>query len=116
MTDIRGLPESVRRRAAELLEGKLDVVPLRDAATVALLRDSPSGLEVFMQRRTSTLAFAAGMYVFPGGRVEENDTDPGVPFRDGPPDPVPFACRLIGSTMGPIDLLEVVGGHLDRIG
>ena len=112
MTDIRGLPESVRRRAAELLEGKLDVVPLRDAATVALLRDSPSGLEVFMQRRTSTLAFAAGMYVFPGGRVEENDTDPGVPFRDGPPDPVPFATGgdIVLGLPGPADPRAVYRG------
>ena len=36
-------------RAAALLDGTLDVVPLRDAATVALLRDGPDGLEVYLQ-------------------------------------------------------------------
>jgi 8-oxo-dGTP pyrophosphatase MutT (NUDIX family) len=38
-----------------------------------LLRDADAGLEVFMLRRTSNAAFAAGMYVFPGGRVDDAD-------------------------------------------
>jgi len=39
-----------------------------------LVRDaSPPGLEVFMLRRTASATFAAGMYVFPGGRVDEAD-------------------------------------------
>lgn len=38
-----------------------------------LLRDGTDGLEVFMLRRTSAAAFAAGMYVFPGGRVDDAD-------------------------------------------
>lgn len=90
MNDVAGLPSSVRQRAADLLDGRLDVVPLRDAATVALLRDGTHGLEVFMQRRTSSLAFAGGMYVFPGGRVEAQDRDPQLPFTGDVPDPVPF--------------------------
>ncbi len=90
MTDLPGLPASVRKRAAALLDGSLEVVPLADAATVLLLRDGPQGLEVFMQRRTSTLVFAAGVYVFPGGRVEDQDRDPAMPFRGAPPDPAPF--------------------------
>ena len=45
-------------------------VPVRPAATVMLLRDTGSGLEVFMLRRTANAAFAGGMYVFPGGKVE----------------------------------------------
>lgn len=47
--------------------------PVRPAATVMLLRDGTDGLEVFMLRRTSSAAFAAGMYVFPGGRVDDAD-------------------------------------------
>lgn len=90
MTDVPGLPPTVRQRAADLLDGRLDVVPLRDAATIALLRDGADGLEVFMQRRSATLAFASGMYVFPGGRVEEQDADPGLPFAGAPPAPIPF--------------------------
>lgn len=90
MTDFE-VPQAVRDRAAELLAGSLQVVPLRDAATVVLLRDCPGGLEVYMQRRTSTLTFAAGMYVFPGGRVEEQDADPLIAFAGEPPQPPPFA-------------------------
>lgn len=47
--------------------------PLRDAATVLLLRESHQGLEVFLQERTATMAFAAGAVVFPGGSVDPTD-------------------------------------------
>jgi len=47
--------------------------PIRPAATVLLVRDTPAGLEVLMQRRNSTMVFASGTYVFPGGRVDEAD-------------------------------------------
>ena len=42
----------------------------RDAATVVLLRDSVAGVEAYLLRRVPTMAFAAGMYVFPGGSVD----------------------------------------------
>jgi 8-oxo-dGTP pyrophosphatase MutT (NUDIX family) len=50
-------------------------VPVRPASTVMLVRDveSGSGIEVFMLRRTLAAAFAGGMYVFPGGRVDDAD-------------------------------------------
>jgi len=48
-------------------------VPVRPAATVMLVRDGDEGLEVFMLRRTLNAAFAGGMYVFPGGRVDDAD-------------------------------------------
>ena len=40
-----------------------------------LLRDvdTDDGVEVFMLRRTKAAAFAGGMYVFPGGKVDEGD-------------------------------------------
>lgn len=38
-----------------------------------LLRDTDGGLEVFVLRRTTSAAFAGGMYVFPGGRVDPAD-------------------------------------------
>jgi 8-oxo-dGTP pyrophosphatase MutT (NUDIX family) len=51
-----------------------DVVPARPAATVLLVRDAePTGVEVFVLRRTANAAFAADMYVFPGGRVDDVD-------------------------------------------
>lgn len=44
------------------------------AATVILVREAPPGPpELLMIERASTMAFAAGALVFPGGRVEESD-------------------------------------------
>ena len=49
-------------------------IPVHPAATVVLVRDAvPAGVEVFMLRRTASAVFAAGMYVFPGGRVDDAD-------------------------------------------
>ena len=52
-----------------------DDVPVREAATVALIRDATfgGGVEVFLQHRVATMQFAAGMSVFPGGGVEPRD-------------------------------------------
>ena len=47
--------------------------PIRPAATVILVRPAASSFEIFMLRRTSKAAFAGGMYVFPGGRVDPED-------------------------------------------
>lgn len=44
------------------------------AATVLLLRDSPAGPEVFMVVRHGESVFAAGALVFPGGRVDPDDS------------------------------------------
>jgi 8-oxo-dGTP pyrophosphatase MutT (NUDIX family) len=46
----------------------------RLAVSVILLRESGMGPEVFVQHRVSTMDFAAGMVVFPGGRVDESDS------------------------------------------
>lgn len=43
------------------------------AATVIVVRDGPAGIETLMLRRDSRLAFAGGMWVFPGGRIDEGD-------------------------------------------
>ena len=48
-------------------------VPVRSAVSVLMLRDGGSGLEVFIQHRVSTMDFAAGVVVFPGGRVDPID-------------------------------------------
>jgi 8-oxo-dGTP pyrophosphatase MutT (NUDIX family) len=58
----------------------------RVAATVVLLRPSPGqkaarafggalGFEVYAIRRAATMAFASGMYAFPGGSVDPTDSD-----------------------------------------
>ncbi|MEY3054673.1 MAG: hypothetical protein RL550_1196 [Actinomycetota bacterium] len=49
-------------------------VSIRPAATVMLVRQVNGPLEVFMMRRTTKAAFAGGMYVFPGGAVDEVDS------------------------------------------
>lgn len=50
-----------------------DDVPIEPASTLMLLRDGVDGLEVLMLRRTTKLRFAAGHYVYPGGRVDAAD-------------------------------------------
>lgn len=45
------------------------------AATVLLLRDGNEGVEVLMLRRNSKIAFG-GMWVFPGGRVDDHEHGP----------------------------------------
>lgn len=50
-------------------------VPVRDAATVMLVRDGDGGLEVFMLRRNPESTFVGGAYVFPGGAVDQADAD-----------------------------------------
>jgi 8-oxo-dGTP pyrophosphatase MutT (NUDIX family) len=54
-------------------------VPIRDAATVALLRDGPDGIETWLLTRVLGMAFAPGMCVFPGGRVDEADAQLPIP-------------------------------------
>lgn len=66
----------------EILRGRLDdfdptkAAISKDAATIAVVRDGESGLEAFLMRRHSTMAFAPGMYVFPGGGVQDDDGEP----------------------------------------
>jgi 8-oxo-dGTP pyrophosphatase MutT (NUDIX family) len=62
-------------------------VPAKDSATVVLVRDAVdgAGVEVFLQRRVRTMAFASGMTVFPGGGVDERDADASVGWVGPPP-------------------------------
>ncbi len=50
---------------------------MREAATVMLVRDDPE-LHVFMMRKSPTVVFTPGAYVFPGGAVDVADGDPRV--------------------------------------
>ena len=56
-------------------------VPVRDAATVVLLRDSAAGIEAWLLTRVTGMVFAGGMTVFPGGRVDPSDSS--VPMIGG---------------------------------
>lgn len=57
-----------------------DPPPARDSSTIALTRDGERGIEVYLMRRQSTMAFAPGMYVFPGGSVHESDRIADIPW------------------------------------
>ena len=45
----------------------------RPASTVVLLRESAEGPETLLLRRNKALMFAGGLWVFPGGALEEQD-------------------------------------------
>jgi glyoxylase-like metal-dependent hydrolase (beta-lactamase superfamily II)/8-oxo-dGTP pyrophosphatase MutT (NUDIX family) len=60
-------------RPTQLLHAQREPAPVRPAATVLLLRDTPHGIEVLMTRRAMTASFAPGAYVFPGGGVDALD-------------------------------------------
>ncbi|MCW2758519.1 MAG: hypothetical protein JWO46_2265 [Nocardioidaceae bacterium] len=55
--------------------GEREPAEPRNAATVILLRDGASRPEAYLLRRQGSMAFAAGMYVYPGGGVDERDFD-----------------------------------------
>jgi len=71
------------RRAAG---GQPTGVEAAPAATVVLLRDGETGLEVLLARRSSKLAFHGGAWVFPGGRIDPED-------YAGAPDDLEAAAR-----------------------
>jgi 8-oxo-dGTP pyrophosphatase MutT (NUDIX family) len=48
------------------------VIPM-PSATVTLLRDTAGGIEVLMMRRNLKSGFVPGMYVFPGGGLDDDD-------------------------------------------
>src|ERR1700712_1754369 len=80
------LPEEFTARVRALQEGATPAVP-RDASTVVLLRDVPDdgdgpGIEACLLRRVRTMAFAAGMHVFPGGGVDPADATPAAEGAD----------------------------------
>ena len=60
-------------RFSQLIHPAREPAPVRAAATVLLLRDTPAGIEVLMTRRSATASFAPGAYVFPGGHIDAAD-------------------------------------------
>ncbi|HEY3503102.1 MAG TPA: NUDIX hydrolase [Actinocatenispora sp.] len=73
MTDGWELPADLAEQARRFhADGGVPVTPRR-AATVVLLRDGAHGPEAFLVRRAASMAFASGMYAFPGGAVDPRD-------------------------------------------
>ncbi len=60
-------------RPTQLLYPQREPSATRPAATVLLLRDSDTGIEVLMTRRSINASFAPGAYVFPGGMIDAAD-------------------------------------------
>jgi 8-oxo-dGTP pyrophosphatase MutT (NUDIX family) len=88
--------ERLAAQARAFAESGAAPVEPRLAATVLLLRPAARGFEVYLQRRVGSMAFASGMYVFPGGTVDAADLDgpllaAGWPARLGRPGREAFA-------------------------
>ena len=83
-----GIHELMLKRATALASQDGSWVPpeARPASTVVLLTDSPGGLSSYLMRRVPSMAFAAGMHVFPGGRVDDVDVAAQVEFTASPID------------------------------
>ena len=64
------LPERLREHA---LQTTGEPVEPKHASTIVVVRDGDEGIEAFLMRRQTSMAFAAGMYVFPGGGMHESD-------------------------------------------
>ena len=83
------LPERLREHA-QGYNGT--VVEPRHASTIIVVRDGADGIEAYLMRRQTSMAFAAGMYVFPGGGMQAGDVMDDVPWAG--PSPAAWATRL----------------------
>src|SRR3954471_5757859 len=64
-----------RGRARAAYRALMATMKPRPAATLALLRDRPGGIEVLMLQRTQSAAFLGGAYVFAGGALDAEDEE-----------------------------------------
>lgn len=79
----RAVTERIERE--EFARGNIapDAEPARprDAATIVLARPTDDDFEVLLLKRPSTSRFAAGAFVFPGGRIDPADADSAMEAR-----------------------------------
>jgi 8-oxo-dGTP pyrophosphatase MutT (NUDIX family) len=69
------LPPQLVEHAREFAEGRRTPTEPRDSATVVLMRAGVAGPDLYLLRRQTSMAFAGGMCVFPGGGVDPRDFD-----------------------------------------
>jgi 8-oxo-dGTP pyrophosphatase MutT (NUDIX family) len=86
------LPPHLVEHAREFAEGRRTPAEPRDAATVVLMRAGANGPELYLLRRQTSMAFAGGMCVFPGGGVDRRDFDHSVAWAG--PEPGVWAEQL----------------------
>ena len=87
------LPDALVEQARAFSAGTAQPAEPRDAATVVLLREAQGAPELYLLRRQTSMAFAAGMCVFPGGGVDERDFDASIAWAG--PSPAQWA-QLLG--------------------
>ncbi|MFC0533588.1 NUDIX hydrolase [Phytohabitans kaempferiae] len=79
------LSEALVARMRRFLAGESGPTPVpRVAATVVLLRPADGGFEAYVLRRAASMAFASGVYAFPGGGVDPADAGADLGWA-GPP-------------------------------
>ena len=86
------LPDSLAEQARRFEDGTATPAEPRDAATVVLMRGGAASPEVYLLQRQTSMDFAAGMCVFPGGGVDPRDFDHAVAWAG--PAPATWARRL----------------------
>ncbi|QMU74649.1 NUDIX hydrolase [Streptacidiphilus sp. PB12-B1b] len=69
----RPVPPAWVERLRGLANGEYTPVQPRLAATVVLLREHDGGPQAYLLRRRASMAFAGGMYAYPGGGVDPRD-------------------------------------------
>jgi 8-oxo-dGTP pyrophosphatase MutT (NUDIX family) len=88
----RQVPPQLVEQARAFADGTQEPAEPKNAATVVLLRPGADGPEIYLLRRQTSMAFAGGMCVFPGGSVDPRDFDHQTAWA-GPP-PAEWAERL----------------------
>ena len=85
------------------------------AATVVIFRRAPAGSppEILMQVRNRKLAFAGGMAVFPGGRVDPSDHELARTLETGDPDEAAHRIAAIRETLEETGLALGLRGEID---
>ncbi|MFJ1707839.1 NUDIX hydrolase [Kitasatospora sp. NPDC088346] len=90
------MPPSWPARIRALAAGELTPATPKPSATVVLLRDGGSaagaGPQAYLLRRRTSMAFAGGMYAYPGGGVDPRDAE--ADLRWAGPTPAEWAQRL----------------------
>jgi 8-oxo-dGTP pyrophosphatase MutT (NUDIX family) len=95
---------------------------VRDAATMALLRDASDGLEVYLLQRSSAAVFSPNAHVFPGGALDAADRAQSMnrwcgPFDRGHSCPIAYYIAAIRESFEEAGLLLAydASGELIRL-
>jgi 8-oxo-dGTP pyrophosphatase MutT (NUDIX family) len=85
-------------------------VDIPAAATVMLLRENRrEGLQVLLTKRAAGLSFMAGLWVFPGGRMESADLAPALAERADAAAIAATATRMLDAAGGPLPTATATG-------